>query len=233
MPAMESAFDGFPAETFAWFDGLGRDNSRTYFAATRERYEHDVRGALEALLDELAAELGGSARIFRQQRDLRFTTDKTPYKSRTYGVVVGANAASAPLYAELSSHGLYAGSGAYRLARDQLARYRAAVDDHATGGALAAAVAEARAAGLDVVGAGLTGAPRGYSREHPRIDLLRHTALIAGRRIAGGRGIVRDAALAHVRGTWTAVQSLTDWLAAHVGPTSEPAARRRPSGTSA
>jgi uncharacterized protein (TIGR02453 family) len=230
---MESAFDGFPAETFAWFDGLARDNSRTYFAATRERYEHDVRGALEALLDELAAELGGSARIFRQQRDLRFTTDKTPYKSRTYGVVVGANAASAPLYAELSSHGLYAGSGAYRLARDQLARYRASVADDATGRTLAAAVDEARAAGLDVVGAALTGAPRGYSREHPRIELLRHTALIAGRRMAGGLGIGRADALAHVSGTWRAVQPLTDWLAAHVGPTGEPDARRRPRGASA
>jgi uncharacterized protein (TIGR02453 family) len=230
---MESAFEGFPAETFAWFDGLERDNSRTYFAATRERYEHDVRGALEALLDELAAELGGSARIFRQQRDLRFTTDKTPYKSRTYGVLTGAEGSSAPLYAELSSHGLYAGSGAWRMARDQLARYRAAVADDETGGALATAVAEARAAGLDVVGAGLTGAPRGYSREHPRIELLRHTALIAGRRMAGGRGITRADALAHVSGTWRAVQPLTAWLAAHVGPTSEPDARRRPRRASA
>ena len=224
------AFQGFPAETFEWFAGLERDNSRAYFTATRERYEHDVRGALEALLDELAAELGGSARVFRQQRDLRFTPDKTPYKSRTYGSLTGSDQLSAGLYAELSSHGLYAGSGYHRLARDQLARYRAAVDDDATGRALADAVAAARESGLAVVGAGLRGVPRGFARDHPRIELLRHTALIAGLRVPGRGGIARARALGHVATTWQAARPLAMWLDANVGPSSDPDARRKPSG---
>jgi uncharacterized protein (DUF2461 family) len=41
---MESAFHGFGPEAFKWFAGLERDNSRTNFTATRERYEHEVRG---------------------------------------------------------------------------------------------------------------------------------------------------------------------------------------------
>jgi uncharacterized protein (TIGR02453 family) len=231
--AAAESFQGFPAETFAWFEGLERDNSKAYFTATRERYEHDVRGALEALLDELGARLGGASRVFRQQRDLRFTPDKTPYKSRTYGVLAGSDQARAGLYAELSSQGLYAGSGYHRLARDQLARFRAAVADDATGSALAAAVADARAGGLDVVGSSLTGTPRGVARDHPRIVLLRHTALIAGRRIPGRRGIARADALAHVAGTWQAARPLTTWLDEHVGPSSEPEPRRRPGGATA
>jgi uncharacterized protein (TIGR02453 family) len=223
---MDSAFDGFPPATFEWFAGLEQDNSRVYFTATRERYEHDVRGALVALLDELGAEFGGAARVFRQQRDLRFTPDKTPYKSRTYGVLAGAHEASAGLYAELSSRGLYAGSGYHRLARDQLGRYRTAVADDATGPALAEAVADARAAGLDVVGVGLTGVPRGHGRDHPRIELLRHTALIAGLRVPGTGGIARAAALDHVAGTWKAARPLITWLDAHVGPSTEPRDRR-------
>jgi uncharacterized protein (TIGR02453 family) len=230
---MDSAFHGFPPETFEWFAGLEEDNSKVYFTATRERYEAAVRGALEALLDELGAQFGGSARVFRQQRDLRFTSDKTPYKSRTYGVLAGVDHASAGLYAELSSRGLYAGSGYHRLARDQLARFRAAVADEASGRMLADAVAVAREAGLDVVGASLSGVPRGFPRDHPRIELLRHTALIAGLRVPGRGGITRAAALGHVAGAWRAARPLTAWLEAQVGPSGDPDPGPRPRGARA
>ena len=220
---MPDRFDGFRPPVFAWFTGLEQDNTKTYFTATRELYEHEVRGGLEALLDELGTELEGTARVFRQQRDLRFTPDKTPYKTRTYGVVQGVPWASAGLYAELSAHGLYAGSGLHQLASDQLERYRSAVDDDAHGDALAAAVAAATDAGLHVEGHSLKTAPRGYPRDHPRIELLRRRALIAGLRLAPtDAGIGRDAALAHLADTWLAARPLTAWLAEHVGPTTLP-----------
>lgn len=214
---MEIAFRGFPAHVFSWFAGLEQDNSREYFSATRERYETDVRGGLHALLDELSRTFGGSAHVFRQQRDLRFTADRTPYKSRTYGLLTGSDRASAGLYAELSSQGLYAGSGYHRLARDQLERYRGAVADDATGAMLAETIAGARESGLEVVGASMKGPPRGFARDHPRLELLRHTALIGGLRLPGRGGIGRAAALDHVAGTWQAAQPLTSWLDDHVG----------------
>jgi uncharacterized protein (DUF2461 family) len=62
-------------------------------------------------LVELSAEFGGEVRVFRQQRDLRFSPDTSPHKTRTYGVVQGGPAAGEGLYAELSSRGLYAGGG--------------------------------------------------------------------------------------------------------------------------
>ena len=224
---MPDRFEGFGPQVFAWFAGLEEDNTKAYFSATRELYEAEVRGGLEALLDELGAELEGTPRVFRQHRDLRFTPDKTPYKTRTYGVVQGVPWASAGLYAELSARGLYAGSGYHALAADQLERYRAAVADDARGDALAAAVAGARDAGLDVEGQSLRTAPRGYPRDHPRIELLRRRALIAGLRLApGDAGIGRAAALAHVRDTWRAARPLTAWLDEHVGPTALPPRRR-------
>lgn len=223
---MEAAFHGFTSEAFEWFAGLERDNSRTYFAATREFYEHAVRGELEALLNELSAEFGGTVRVFRQQRDLRFTPDKTPYKERTYGALRDVPGLAGGLYAELSSRGLYAGSGLHRLARDQLDRYRAAVADERSGAALDTALADVRAAGLEVHGSSLTGAPRGYPRDHPRIELLRHTALFAGHRLPGGGGIARERALDHVASTWRAAGRLNAWLHDHVG-VSELQPRRR------
>ena len=209
-------FDGFGSAVFEWFAGLERDNSRAYFAATRDRYEAEVRGGLMALLEELSAVFAGAPRVFRQQRDLRFTPDKSPYKTRTYGVLEGGPGGA--LYAELSARGLYAGRGYHQLARDQLERYRTAVVDDRSGPALAEAVAAAAGAGLEIAGESLRTAPRGFARDHPRIELLRRKALFAGRRLGGTGGIERAAALAHVAGTWRAAAPLTAWLDEHVGP---------------
>jgi uncharacterized protein (TIGR02453 family) len=217
-----AAFRGFGPEVFDWFAGLERDNSRAYFAATRDRYENDVRGELEALLDELSAELGGEVHVFRQHRDLRFTSDRSPYKTRTYGVVHSVPGAVAGLYAELSARGLYAGTGYHQLARDQLERFRTAVADERTGPQLAEATGAAEAAGLELAGEALRTAPRGYPRDHPRIALLRRKALIAGRRLPGAGGIGREQAFEHVGGTWRAAAPVNAWLDAHVGPSTLP-----------
>jgi uncharacterized protein (TIGR02453 family) len=209
---MADRFEGFPARTFSWFEGLEADNTKAYFTATRTVYDRDVRGALTALLEELSERFGGQVRVFRQQRDLRRSADRTPYKTRTYGVLQGP-----ALYADLSLRGLYAGTGYHALDAGQLARYRAAVLDEAAGGDLEARVAAAEAAGVEVAGPSLRTAPRGVARDHPRIALLRRRALFAGAALPGASGIAREAALAHVAGAWTAAQPLTAWLDEHVG----------------
>jgi uncharacterized protein (TIGR02453 family) len=220
-------FSGFGPEVFEWFAGLERDNTKTYFTATRDLYEDEVRGGLEALLDELAMTFGGEARVFRQQRDLRFTPDKTPYKTRTYGVIHDTSVPGAALYAQLSVNGLYAGTGYWRMARDQLERFRAAVADDDAGPRLEAVTAAVQDTGLELSGQSLRTAPRGYPREHPRIELLRRKGMIVGRALAGGSGIDRDAALEHVGGAWRAAEPLNAWLDEHVGPSTLP---REPRG---
>ena len=222
----DSAFQGFGPDVFEWFAGLERDNSKAYFTATRDLYEDAVRGGLEAMLDELAMTFGGEARVFRQQRDLRFTPDKTPYKTRTYGVIYGTSVPGAGLYAQLSVSGLYAGTGYYRLARDQLERFRAAVADDEAGPRLETLTAGAQDAGLELAGESLRTAPRGYPRDHPRIELLRRKALIAGRALGAGGGIARQAALDHVAGAWRAAEPLNAWLDEHVGPSALPREQR-------
>jgi uncharacterized protein (TIGR02453 family) len=213
-----TAFAGFPRATFDWFAGLQADNSRPWFQAHRETYEEHVRGALEALLDELAGELGGEVKVFRQHRDLRFSADKSPYKTRTYGLIFDRPGTLAGLYLEISSPGLFAGSGYHVLDGPQLARFRDAVADDTTGPELERAVEAAHAAGVETFGEALKTAPRGYPRDHPRAALLRHKRLVAGRRLPPGpRGIGRDDALAHARTTWEASAPLGAWLDAHVG----------------
>ncbi|MGZ4173642.1 MAG: DUF2461 family protein [Solirubrobacteraceae bacterium] len=211
------AFDGFPSAAFSWLAGLAADNSKRYFALHRQTYDRDVRGALEALLEELADEFGGRVKVFRQHRDVRFSPDKSPYKTRTYGVILDRPGSHAALYAELSAAGLFAGTGYHVLASDQLARFREAVADSTRGPELGRAIAGAETAGVEIFGEALKTAPRGYPRDHPRLRLLRHRSLIAGRRAAAGsEGIGRDAALRHTRDTWSACAPINAWLDANV-----------------
>jgi uncharacterized protein (TIGR02453 family) len=221
-------FAGFPPAAFSWFAGLQEDNSKAWFHAHRATYDGAVRGPLEALLEQLAGELGGTVKLFRQHRDTRFSADRSPYKTTTYGLIAERPDDLPALYAQLSAGGLFAGSGYHVLAADQLARFRDAVADDSTGPALQDAIAAARAAGVETFGEALKTAPRGYPRDHPRVALLRHKALVAGSRLdPGPDGIARAAALDHARAAWAACAPLHAWLDAHVGRSELPAPTRR------
>jgi uncharacterized protein (TIGR02453 family) len=222
-----SRFDGFGPAVRDWFAGLEADNSRDYFAARRDFFDTAVRGQMAALLAELSEAFGGEVRLFRQNRDIRFSPDKSPYKTNTYGVILGSDLARLGLYASISADGLVAGSGYHAMARDQLDRYREAVADARPGGELAELVAAAVQDGLELWGETLATAPRGYPRDHERIELLRRKSLTLGARLKFGRGIGRDAGLRFVAGTWRSAGPVTGWLDTHVGPSVLPA-RGRP-----
>jgi uncharacterized protein (TIGR02453 family) len=211
-----TAFDGFGAGAVAWFEGLEHDNSRAYFTATRATFDAEVRGPFEQLLEELRDEFGGDVHVFRQHRDVRFSPDKSPYKTRTYGLLYSPGQGNA-LYAEVSARGVYAAAGYWRMASDQLARYRDAVLDDSAGEALANAVARVESAGLELAPPALKTAPRGFPRDHPRVAALRYKDLIAGRRLAPGPGLATREALDHVAATWRAARPLCAWLDEHVG----------------
>src|SRR5438046_2233939 len=107
---------------------------------------------MEALLIELSEKFGGEVKMFRQNRDLRFSRDKSPYKLNTYGVIHDTDIAAHGLYASISARGLVAGSGYHMMARDQLDRYRDAVAGDKRGPELEKAVAKAQKAGLELWG---------------------------------------------------------------------------------
>jgi uncharacterized protein (TIGR02453 family) len=212
------SFDGFSREAFAWFEGIEANNNRDWFLAHRETYDRAVREALEDLLESFADEIGGRVKLFRQNRDIRFSRDKSPYKTNTYGVVRDRPGSLAGLYMSLSSEGFFVGTGYYQLEPDQLARFRDAIVDDKAGPKLERAVAAARAAGVETFGEALKTAPRGYPKDHPRAALLRHRSLFAGRRLpAKAKGIGRQAAVNHVRATWAACGPMNAWLDEYVG----------------
>lgn len=74
------AFSGWPVAAVEFYEGLQADNSTVYWQDHRAVYERDVRGPMEQLLAELADEFG-AGKLFRPYRDVRFSADKTPYKT--------------------------------------------------------------------------------------------------------------------------------------------------------
>jgi uncharacterized protein (TIGR02453 family) len=214
------AFRGWPSEALEFFEGLEADNSKTYWTAHKSVYEDLVRAPMQALLDELAPEFG-PGRIFRPYRDVRFSADKSPYKTAIAARLERGG------YVHLSAQGLAAGSGMYQMERDQLARYRAAVDDDASGGRLERIVADAAAGGIRIHGhEQLKRVPRGYPPDHPRAELLRHKGLVAWKEWPVAPWLGTAAAKRRVADFLRASAPLNEWLATHVGPSIPDAADR-------
>ena len=126
-------------------------------------------------------------------------------------------------YVSLSSEGLGAGSGYYGLMPDQLAKYRAAVADDRTGKPLARMVDKARADGIEVSAHDvLKTAPKGYPKEHPRIDLLRQKGLIYWTMWPAGAWLGTAKAKDRVVELLRAAKPLMKWLDTNVGQSEMP-----------
>jgi len=213
------AFRGWPAEAVSFYEGLEADNSKTYWAAHKEIYEAAVVAPFRALSDEIADEYG-PLHLFRPNRDVRFSKDKSPYKTAQGAVTESEGGAI--YYVSLGSYGLFAGSGYYRPAPDQLARMREAIDDAKKGSAIERAVATARKDGYEVGGESLKTAPKGYPKDHPRIELLRMKGLTVGKGWDPGKWMQTAKAKDRIVDAWRASGPVNAWLAKHVGPSTAP-----------
>jgi uncharacterized protein (TIGR02453 family) len=204
------AFGGWPAEALAFYAGLEDDNSKEYWTGRKAVYQERVLRPMEELLEELAPEFG-EAKIFRPYRDIRFSPDKTPYKTHIGATLGGA------CYVQLSADGLSAGAGRWHMEPAELTQYRAGVAGP-DGAELAAIVTALEKAGVEVHGHGtLKSAPRGYAADHPRIGLLRHKGLTTWRHWNPEPWLSTPAPSERIRGFFRTSAAFSDWLTSHVG----------------
>lgn len=217
------AFQGWPEAALDFFEGLEQDNSKAYWTAHRAVYDEAVLAPMTELTDELADE-HGEVKIMRPYRDVRFSKDKTLYRTEI-GARVGYG------YIRLSADGLGAGTGMFHLMPDQLTRYREAVAADLTGGELERITGTLTADGMELIGHDkLKSAPRGYPADHPRAELLRYKGLAAYRQWPPGPWLSTSTAKERITGFLADTAPLTAWLDDHVGPSAEadrPAGRRR------
>jgi uncharacterized protein (TIGR02453 family) len=213
------SFHGWPEDALDFYEGLEADNSKAYWAANKATYEASVLGPMNELIDELGPEFG-EGKIFRPYRDVRFSKDKSPYKT-VIGAVVGDG------YIQLSANGLAVGNGMYSMAPDQLERYRQAVAADETGAELEAVISAVEQHKIAVHGHEvLKTAPRGYPADHPRIELLRYKGVVAWQEWPVESWLTTPDAKQHVVGFLVATRPLAAWLAAHVGDSTAEASRR-------
>jgi uncharacterized protein (TIGR02453 family) len=202
-------FAGIPREAFTFFKGLASHNNREWFQANKDVYERAVRRPMQSLLAELAPTYGGAGKLTRINRDMRFARGQAPYKT-FIASIVGRH------YISISKDGLYIGTGIYMPDAATLQRLRAAIDDEKSGRELARMVATLRRKRYQVSSHETTAkAPRGYTDDHPRIDLLRMKDIHAGKQIAPSTLSTRKA-LNHVVAVMKDVDPLSEWLRRHV-----------------
>jgi uncharacterized protein (TIGR02453 family) len=213
------AFTGLPAAGLDFFEQLGADNTKTFWAENKPRYVEHVKTPMSELADELAD--FGPFHLFRPHNDLRFSKNKPPYKTHqgAYGELEGGSG----YYVQFSAEGLMIGSGYYAMAKDQLQRFRELIDAESTGAELTGIVAAMRALKYNVTSIDeLKTAPRGYPKDHPRVELLRMKGCVATKNFGTPKWIHSKGAAKRIRDTWAATRPLTAWLDAHVGPSTLP-----------
>ncbi|WP_408897051.1 DUF2461 domain-containing protein [Nocardioides sp. R1-1] len=202
-------FTGFPVAALDFYDDLEVDNSKSFWDAHKEVYLESVKAPMIALTDALAQEFG-AAKVFRPHRDVRFAKDKRPYKTHQ-GAFVGVGPASG-WYVEVAAPGVRVGGGIYEASGPRLARLREAMADDTSGKRLQRILRDLERGGFEVAGERLKTVPRGYDKDHPRLELLKMKTVL-GMRSYGFEPFIHTAELLdRVREDWRRLRPLVTWL---------------------
>ena len=224
----------FTKRALQFFRGLARHNNKPWFEAHREEYEADVRQPMRDLIEDLdtrfaqfAPEIGGDPKrsMFRINRDIRFSKDKSPYKTHAASWFHHLNAArnvgseadegSAGYYFHLEPGRSMIGAGLWRPPRPQLKKLRDAIAaDPKAFDRIARSIPQ-RFGGLDDEDA-LKRMPRGYAEDHPAAKWLRFQSFTSGRTLTDAQ--VTSASLAALLAReYEALLPLVRWLNGALG----------------
>jgi uncharacterized protein (TIGR02453 family) len=205
------SFTGIPTAALDFYEDLEADNSKAFWTAHKQVYDQQVKAPLEALAHELGNQFG-EAKLFRPYRDVRFSKDKTLYKTHQ-GVYFGESG----LYLHISAAGLFVAGGYWDVSPTEVERLRRAVADDVAGAQLERTLAGVRRKGLDVGGYRLTRVPAGYAKDHPRAELLKYKSLTASSTLGCPDWLSTPKAKAEIVKAWRAITPLVAWLNTHVG----------------
>jgi uncharacterized protein (TIGR02453 family) len=205
------SFTGVPLAALDFYEDLEADNSKAFWTEHKHIYDEQVKAPLEALAEALAKDFG-TPKFFRPYRDVRFSKDKTPYKTHQ-GIFFGESS----MYVHVAAGGLFVAAGYWHTESAQVERLRRAIHDDVPGNALVKAVATVRRKGYQVGGEQLTRVPHGYDKDHPRADLLRHKSLTASREFGCPDWLPTPRAKTEIVKAWKAMSPLVAWLDTHVG----------------
>ena len=189
----DGGYSGFPQEGLKFFSDLKKNNNREWFQEHKQDYIDYVQTPAQAFVEYLGAELRtflpairydshphrGS--ILRIYRDIRFSKDKTPYKTHIgihFWEGKGKKTELPGVYFYMRPEGAKLYVGLYQFPKLILLAYRNAVADDRSGGELTDILSRVRSSGkYEIGGEHYKRVPRGFSPDNARADLLRHNGL--------------------------------------------------------
>jgi uncharacterized protein (TIGR02453 family) len=233
----------FTPASLKFLRALARNNAKPWFEAHRREYEAFVLGPMRDFVDEMdvrlariAPEIVGDRKksIFRIYRDVRFSADKSPYKTNagcwfyhrdgTHKVGQESHGGGAGFYFQLQPGNCFSAGGIWMPPKDALARIRDAIAERPAAFAktVTAPAVVRRLGGLDE-DAVLTRVPRGYPPDHPAANWLRYKSFTLGRALTDAQA-VSPRLLQLLEADFALMLPLVRWLNAALGL--RPALRR-------
>jgi len=226
----------FDARSLTFLRGLARHNAKTWFEAHRDDYEQGVKTPLAALVLEMdsrfadfAPEFVGDPKrsMFRLNRDIRFSADKSPYKTHAAcwffhgggSSKVGreAHGGGAGFYFHLEPGASMVGGGCWMPPRPALNKFRTAIarGPRAFERIVLAPKLKRRVGSLSEEEM-LKRTPRGFEEDHPAARWLKFQSFTVGRRLTDAE--VTGPRLASImQGDYEAMLPLVRWLNATLG----------------
>jgi uncharacterized protein (TIGR02453 family) len=188
-------FAAFSPKALAFLRALKRNNDREWFRARKEQYDALLREPMVALIERLAGDMRQFAphlvvnpktAIYRIYRDTRFSNDKTPLKTNIAAIFPARGLPKhqgAGLYLEISPGWVWVGGGLYAPDTPQLQAVREHIAaNHRRLTAIVTSAAFRRSVG-ELHGEKLQRVPRGFLKDHPAAEYLKHRQFLAGREL--------------------------------------------------
>lgn len=176
---MPDPFSQLIPEARAFLSELAQNNTRDWFNDNKPRYEKQLKTPALHLLDQVAAKVGDgvTTKLFRPQRDIRFSKDKTPYNTHLHMLWMMPGDGTRPaLFFGIGLDYVSVGGGIMGFDKSALTDWRAGVDGP-LGAELSEAVQALTSAGFRLSDPELKRVPAPYDKDHARGDLLRRKSL--------------------------------------------------------
>ncbi len=225
---MPTDFPGFPKECVTFFRSLQKNNSREWFASHKEDFENYVLSPARDFVVVLGRELEKFSpniqaipqidkSIFRIYRDVRFSRDKSPYKTHLglwFWEGDGKRMECSGYYFHLEPPNLMLGTGIYMFPGPLLVKYRNALVSEKQGPALAAIMKKISREGYNPGGKYYKKVPRGFDPRHKMKEMLLYNGLYAGRETKIPPEFFTPRIVDYCRDHYKKMKPLHDWLLA-------------------
>lgn len=178
-------FSGMPADALTFLRSLKKNNNREWFEKNKERFEHSVKEPFQSFLSDAAEKLSAfdkditidpKRNIYRIYRDIRFSKDKTPYKTwiaASFTFKDGSRKTSAGYYVHIAADEIIIGGGLWAPLPEQLKNIRDAISTHPNELRKILGQKDFKKLFGEIEGESLKTIPQGFEKDHPAADLIK------------------------------------------------------------